>query len=179
MQTIRLLTTLALATGLIAQAPVPPGPGANPPPTDDAKAYLGLTDTQIQALGQLRQTMRQALQPMMDQISQQQEALQKQLEAGSTDAAALGRMLVGIQTIRKQIETAQTGFRAQAVNLLTAQQKAKLQTLQDASKGGTIPQAAGLGLLSPPESEYGPGGPGPRGPGGVGPHPFGGPPARN
>lgn len=172
--TIRILSMLAVAASLFAQG----GPGGfsapQPPKPDAVKAYLGLTDAQIQALQQLRQTKGQAVQSLHEQVMQKERALHDQIQSGSTDAAALGRLLVDIQSLRKQIGQEESNFHDQAVNSLNATQKAKLKTLEDAVKGGTIPQATALMLLNPADlgafDGPGPGRrPGPFGPGGMGP----------
>ena len=170
---IRFVFMLAFAAGMFAQAPG--GPAAPPPKTDAVQAYLGLTDAQIQALQQLRQTEMQQVRPLRDQIAQKQKAIYDQLEAGSTDAPALGRLLVDIQSVRKQITQVEGNFQTQAINMLNAAEKTKLKALDDATKGGTVPQAIALQLLTRPEGANGPGGPGRPGPRGLdGPPP--GPP---
>lgn len=158
---------LALAMAVWAQGPgTPPAP---PTPTE-LKAYLGLSDSQIQALQQIRQQEAEALRTIHDELAQKQKTLGDQLQAGSTDAAALGRLLLDIQNLRKRIEDAQKSFRDQAANQLTAEQKTKLKALEEAAKlQPAIGQATGLNLLVPSTPAQGGVGFGPRGPGGMAP----------
>lgn len=168
-----MISALVFTVAAWAQAP------RTPPAPAELKAYLGLTDAQVQALQQIRQQEMDSLASTRDEIAQKQKSLRDQLQAGSTDAAALGRLLLDIQSLRKKIEDSQKTFRDQAVNQLTADQKTKLKALDDASKlEPTIRQAIGLNLLVPPTptvaqggAVFGPAGPGR--PGGFGPMGFG------
>ena len=172
MKKIRMICLAAIAAAALAQGP---GPGAPMPPSfDELKAYLSLTDAQVQGLAQIRTQERAALDPIYQEIQQKQRTLREQTRAGSTDAAALGRLLVDIQNLNKRADDARKSFHDQAVNALTTEQKTKLKALEDVVKlQPAIGQAVGLNLLTPPappagDAPGGPGGPG-RGPGRFGP----------
>jgi Spy/CpxP family protein refolding chaperone len=172
--TRRIILLTALAVAAWGQM----GPGG-PPPIEELKTYLGLTDTQIQALQQLRRQEMEALQPVHQQMQEKQRTLREQIQAGSTDAAGLGRLLLEIEALRKSVGEIHKKFHEQAVNSLSADQKTKLNALAEAGKlQPTIGQATALGLLEPPQGPgAGPGfgmGFGPRGPG-RGPGPAAGP----
>jgi hypothetical protein len=78
----------AVAGMLVAQAPAPP-------PLDALKNYLNLQDSQIQALQQLRQQEMQAIAGRWSPSWRaKQQSLREQLDRGSTDAAALGKLLL-------------------------------------------------------------------------------------
>jgi len=140
-----MLLLLALPVGLLAQAPPQP-------PIADLKSYLNLQDAQIQAFQQLRQTQMQATQGIHTEMASKQQALREQLDRGSTDAAALGKLLLEIEGLRKRLLQASETYRAQAVNILTAEQKSKLAALEQAQKlEPAVRQAQMLGLLLPPE----------------------------
>ena len=165
-----ILAVTAMATCL-AQ-----GPGAPLSPRfDELKTYLGLTDSQIQSLQQLQTQQGQAMQAIHQEIQQKQTALRDALKAGSTDAAALGRLLLDIENLRKRIEQGQTSYQDQARNVLSETQKTKLKALEEAAKlREEIQEATMLRLLTPPAvgpgvaggPGMGPGGGGMRGPGG-------------
>ncbi len=166
----RMLPILVLATALSAQTPAAPI-------LDPIKTYLNLQDSQIQALRQLRQQQMQAMQATLSELAARQQSLRDQLDRGSTDAAALGKLLLETEALRKQIRQMHEGFRTQAVNVLSADQKAKLAALEEALKLAPAAQgAAALGLLTPPDPV--PGWPGPgllgfgRGMGPEGPRPM-------
>jgi Spy/CpxP family protein refolding chaperone len=162
------IATAAFAATMFAQGPGGPGRQAGPPPTDKIKAYLGLTDAQIQQLQALQQQKATTLQSTFQEIAQKQNSLQQQLASGSANAAALGTLLLDVENLRKKISQTDSTFQAQAVKLLDSAQTAKLKALQDAANlAPTIGQAGALQLLVPPENQ--PGGPG------FGPRGFGGP----
>jgi len=138
------------------------------PPVDQIQAYLALTDAQIQALEAIRTAESDQLAAYSEQIQRKQMALQEALQQGS-NAATVGQLLLDIEALRKQMNSLHAQFHGQAVSILTADQKSKLKTLEDAAKLlPAIEQAIGLYLLTPPEGAAGPG-PGPAGWPGMGP----------
>ncbi len=178
---LRMIVLLSLAGALFAQGPGRFGfpPGAAQPGTDQVKAYLSLTDSQIQGLQQIERQAASALQSTFQEIHQKQLTLQDQLDKGSTDAAALGKLLLDIESLHKRISQTQDSYRSQAVASLTADQKTKLKSLEDAMKlQPVIGQAVGLLLLTPPQPSAAGAGFGPLG-AGRGPMRFGRPPRFN
>jgi Spy/CpxP family protein refolding chaperone len=166
-----LLTLTAAATLAFAQpSGTPPAP-----PVDAVKAYLSLTDDQITSIQTIQKTVRQANQSVAASIQTKQQALQTLLDAGTADAAAVGKLVIDIRTLNKQIETSMKAAQAQSIATLTADQKAKLTKLEEAAAlRPEINQASSLGLLAPqaggPGMQGGPGGPGMQGgPGGMAP----------
>jgi hypothetical protein len=76
---------------------------------------------------------------------------------GTTDAAAVGRLMLEMAALRKQVEQTQSAVRTQVLAQLTPVQTGKLKTLEEAAKlQPAIHGAAALGLLAPPEGR-GPG----------------------
>jgi len=150
-----LLPFVALGAAL---AQVPPGP----PPLDELKAYLNLTDAQIQSIQQVRQQALTSQQTVFTQLQSKHQALRDLLDKGTSDAATVGKLMLEIRALQKQIELAMTTSRTQAVSFLSAEQKTKLTALEQAAKlRPAIEQATRLGLLEAPA-------PGPGGPGGFG-----------
>lgn len=157
--------------GLALNAQTPPAAGTRPaPPVDAVKQALALTDAQVTQLQQLQQSARAAAEPIVTQIRARQQSLKQAMEQTSPDPLTVGRLMVEIKGLNQQIRLNDQKFNAQAVALLTADQKAKLKGLEDAAKlRAAIGQAAALNLLQPPDDvAAGPGGPG-------GPRGFGGP----
>jgi hypothetical protein len=169
------LTTIAIATlAAAAYAQTGSQPASS---YTEIKAYLNLTDTQITGIQAVQKQLDTATSNLQQQIQTKETDLQTKLTAGASDAATVGRLLIDITALRKQIDTQSSPFRDQAKNLLTADQKTKLKTLEDASKlEPQIRQATQLLLLAPVTATTqgipGVGGSGGRGPGGRG---FGGP----
>lgn len=171
--------TLVIATMTTALAIAqPPGRGFGPPsgvsgapaqaPTvDNAKQYLGLSDTDVANLEALRLTTMQAIQPLAEQLHQQEQTLRQSIQSGSATAATIGTATLAIEALHKQIAQKEADAQVKAAASLTAAQQAKLKTLQAAiALAPTVRETVGLGLVTPPEG-MGPGGPG--GPGGRGP----------
>lgn len=172
----KLILSVFAFAAVFAQPPgmgMGPRPGAGPAFTE-IKAYLNLTDTQLDSIRNANRAAMEANRAAMDQIRQKRQALQTALAGGSTDAAAIGRAMLEIQALHKQVETNQTKAREQALSFLDAGQKTKLKALEDAEKlREEIGEAHALQLLAPPaNAQQGPGhGPGPghgHGPGGMG-----------
>ncbi|MDX2150644.1 MAG: periplasmic heavy metal sensor [Bryobacteraceae bacterium] len=166
------LITLLAATLAFAQGPRGPrmmAPMGGPPPGmpgmpgmgpgapmgasfDSLKAYLTLTDAQVTALQNLQTQNRDANRSTHEQIAAQQKALNDALKAGSQDAAALGKLLLQIHALRKQIGDRMDGLQAQARSQLTSAQVVKLKALEEAmALRDEIDQAMRLSLLTPPE----------------------------
>jgi len=165
--------TLALFTVGAALAQMGGGPPT--PGTTEIKTYLGLSDSQVPSLQAIQKQAQTAVQNLQTQIRQKQSDLDSQLSKGTTDAAAVGKLLIDITSLRKQVDSTLAPYRAQAQAVLTTtDQKNKLKTLDDASKLQTeIREAVGLLLITPAN----PGGFGFGGPGGFGgPAGFGGRP---
>jgi len=123
-------------------------------PTPDVsalKTYLNLTDAQVTSLQAIRTQQRTALSNTHQQLQQKQQSLNSLLSGGSTDPNAVGQLVLDIQALRKQVSTANSSLQAQAVSVLTADQKTKLNALQDAAKlQPAIREAEFLFLLAPP-----------------------------
>ncbi len=159
MTRFRFLVPLALVSVSFAQGPRQ----AN---FTELKAYLNLTDTQVQALQTLRQNSMASLSSVHAQMRTAEESLQTKMASGSSsDATAAGNLMMQISTLRKQVQQAQASLTQQSVATLTAEQQTKLKALQAAADlQPDIMQAQMLGLLARPA----------RGPGAFGPGGFGG-----
>jgi hypothetical protein len=141
----RFLLPLLAGAVLLAQDPSP-----NPQPPD-LKAFLNLSDSQIQGLVQLQQQKGQALQPVVQQAVQTQQKLQQILTSPNPDPATVGQLVIAMTTLGQQVQQIATSFQQQASNLLQPDQKTKLPPLQLAL--GLYPaalQAVSLGLLNAP-----------------------------
>jgi hypothetical protein len=118
----------------------------------------------------------------MQKVQQDQNTLQNLLQSNTGDALTLGNLLLDIQSQQAGIATQFSTFAPQAANVLTADQKTKLQGLVAAQQlAPAFQQAVGLMLLAPPPNQPGgpnggPPSPGP-GPSFFGHHGYGPPPA--
>lgn len=151
------LLTLIAATALCAQPP-------RTPMIDDIKAYLALSDTQVQTLQNLRTQEMNQVQSLAEQIRTKEQALKTLIDSGTTNAAQVGAAVLEIAALRKQMASIHSSFNTQAVAVLNDAQKTKLKVLSDAvALREEIAQATLLNLLVPPADGFGPGGPGMRG----------------
>ncbi|MGJ5815011.1 Spy/CpxP family protein refolding chaperone [Paludibaculum fermentans] len=163
-----------LAGSLLAQGPGGPGfrrNGMGPRPqqmqpagnADALKQYLGLTDTQVQQLKDLRKQQAESQRPAMEQIRDKRQQLRDAVQSASPDSALIGQLTVDIKKLTEAMLANRTDLQAKAQALLTPDQKTKMAALEQAQK---LMQAAGqataLGLLAPPAGMAGQGGMGRR-----------------
>jgi Spy/CpxP family protein refolding chaperone len=162
----KLVLSVIFVSANFAQPPaMGPGQGPGQPPVTEIKAYLNLSDTQITSITNAIRTSADANRTLAEQMRTKHQMLQTALNNGSIDAAAIGRAMLEIQALRKQLEANHTKAREQAVSFLSTDQKAKLKTLEDAEKlREEIGEAHALNLLAPPAGGAGPVGFGPQGP---------------
>ena len=138
---------LPLLTGAVLFAQ---DPSANPQPPD-LKAFLSLSDPQIQGLVQLQQQKAQALTPLVQQSTQIQQKLQQLLAAPNPEPAAVGQLIIAMSTISQQFQQIAGSFQQQAADSLQPDQKTKLPPLQLALElHPAALQAVSLGLLNAP-----------------------------
>lgn len=151
-----ILTVPWLAVALMAQ-PAPP----QAPPVQALKQFLSLTDAQVTQLAQLRREQGQTVQVINQQIREKEAALRELLQSGSSDAATVGRLVLDVNALRKQIRETDERYQAQARQVLTAAQQEKLGALVEAARlQPAIAQAISLNLISPPLPPPSPGRPG-------------------
>src|SRR5579864_9541574 len=93
---------LAGTTFLGAQivSPLPPIPA----PNTALIQYLGLTDSQVQALQGVQSNRNAANQAIYKQISDKQSAINNLIAAGSNDALQIGQLTIDINNLRKQLQ---------------------------------------------------------------------------
>jgi hypothetical protein len=117
--------------------------------------YLGLSDSQLQALQDNQKNQNAASQAIYKQISDKQTAINNLIASGSNDALQIGQLTLDIGNLRKQLVTVGEPFRQPALAVLTADQKNKLPGLTAALQLQTAAyQAIGLNLvdqLNPPK----------------------------
>ena len=101
---------------------------------DQLKQYLVLTEAQVSSLDQLRQNRTQQEQAIYRQISEKQRQMYALLQQGSNDAVAIGRLMVDVNNLQRQLPLKGDTYRAEVLALLTPPQKAKLPGLTEALK---------------------------------------------
>ena len=104
---------------------------------------LQLTADQKTQWDALHSQLATTIQPLIDQRTAAQQQLQTLIGAASPDATAIGKQVLAIQAINKQIAAAHDATEQQIANILTPDQKTKF----DAWKA-TRPAMMGGGLCS-------------------------------
>ncbi len=129
---------LLFAVGSLALAqPVPPGPPGPPPPQrmgngDPLVTYLGLTADQKTQWQTARQSFDDSIKPLRDHIDAAHQQLEQLMDAKSTDAAALGNLMIDIRNTHDQITAKHDALDTTLESFLTADQKAKFEAFRAA-----------------------------------------------
>ncbi|NWG13690.1 MAG: Spy/CpxP family protein refolding chaperone [Acidobacteria bacterium] len=171
------LAALLCAGGLFAQrGPFGGGPRPGVFPVDQLKEYLGLSDQQLQDLKRVQSSLRDASEPLMQQIAEKMKSLRETLRQDPN--ADVSRLKSDIAKLQSDVQSLRAQYKTQALGYLTGDQTAKLAALKKAFE--LMPaahQAVGLNLLDPPAGVPR-GGVGPqfRGPGGMAGPGIGAPP---
>jgi Spy/CpxP family protein refolding chaperone len=153
MTTIRsLITAVCLAVPVLAQSPDSTSMLPVVPREFDAvRQYLVLTDAQMNQLREIQESRMRADQAIYEQIHQRQIQLNALLREGSNDAQTVGRLLVEINGLQRQLPGSGAPYRTRAVAVLTDAQKQKLATLVEALQlGRAAGEATALNLIESP-----------------------------
>jgi len=140
----------AVAVTLTAQnQPRPPGP---PPSLDAVQQYLALSDSQASQLKQMMRSRAEANRTRFQEMNAKRRQVDEMLRQGTSDAASLGRLMLELESHRKQVRTADEGFFTEAASVLNETQRAKLRALEDAAQLlPAVHEAKALGLLKGPD----------------------------
>ena len=127
---LQLLVVIALAATTAWAQQEPGEPRA-------LKAYLGLTDGQLRQMANAREQAQKATQEKMKalqpQMEQKQRALQELLARGGSDATAIGKAVLEVKAIERQMHDAHDASRMGALSVLTAEQRTKFKNIEDAA----------------------------------------------
>ena len=152
---LSLAAALMTASFAFAQAPgIARVENMRRPDFSALKAHLALTDAQVTQLQDAQQQLRTVNRSGFEQLMQKEKTLRETLTAGSTDATAVGRLVLDIEALRKQIKAGQDSAVTIATAVLTAAQKAKLAELEAAEKlMPAVGEAHMLNLLAGPDRD--------------------------
>lgn len=133
------------------------------PPVNELKTFLNLTDAQVTSLQDSNRSSMQANRELAEKIRTNRQNVKALLDQGNPDATAMGRLVIEGQGYAKQIAESRAKARETALTFLSAEQKTKLKTLEEAMQlREEIAVAQRLNLLEAPAG----GGPGGFGSGG-------------
>jgi hypothetical protein len=132
------------------------------PPVNELKTFLNLTDAQVASIQDANRSAMQATRDLADKLRTNRQNLRSLSSQANPDSAAVGRLVLEGQTYAKQIAEGRAKARQTVLTLLSAEQKTKLKTLEEAMQlQGEIRAAQRLNLIaSAPDGPGGPGGPG-------------------
>ena len=101
---------------------------------DQLKQFLVLTEAQVASLDQVRQNRQQQEQAIYRQVAEKQRQMYDLLQQGSNDAGTIGRLMVEINNLNRQLPLKGDTYRTEVLAILTPPQKAKLPGLTEALK---------------------------------------------
>ena len=118
---------------------------------DELRQYLVLSDAQLSTLEQIMRNRSQAEQQIYLQISEKERQMYTLLQQGSNDAGTIGRLMVEINNLRRQLPLSGGTYRTQALAAINDAQKAKVAALVEALKlQSPAWQAVQLNLMDNP-----------------------------
>ena len=143
-------TCLAVASLLLLllHSPLAHADEKLPAPIVFVTTFLQLSQDQTSALITMIQARDAALQPIGVKVQTSREALGKLLDSPAADAATVGRLLIEIRTGEKQANTIARDAAASFEEILTPEQRARLQFVRQAAQiEPAIPAFKAVGLL--------------------------------
>ena len=152
------LPLAALVCGtMLAQGPLSDGAERRGGPRgEQLKVFLELTGEQIDQLKGLRQSSREMVMPLLQEMRQKQGELRDAMEQQSPDSAYVGQMIVDLKELREQLKAKRAENRDQALALLTPSQIDALDSLKQAMElGPAAHQAVRMNLLEGPDRPFG------------------------
>lgn len=120
---------------------------------ETVQEYLELTSDQKTKLEELTARLRAKAQHSEQQLESKQRALRLQLASDNADPIAAGKALLELEVAKRQSESTSGELRAEALKVLTQQQRERLTVLEQASKLHSLTrQAMGMFLIPPPDA---------------------------
>ena len=117
---------------------------------DALKTFLGLSDTQVTALKQVRTDAFDQSKPNRQENAQKARDLRTEMAKTNPDSATVGRLMTELKQARSQSASTLSQIHDQSLAVLTDAQKAKLKALEDAAAlQSAVREARMAGLLAP------------------------------
>ena len=177
MKLVRIGVAFAVLGIALAQGPNPPqGPAPNqrqqmqmqmqpqqqqPADFSALKSFRNLTDAQIRQMQQAREKASQDAaekeKTVRPQIEEKHRALADLMEKDTADATAVGKTMLDIRGLERQIRSAHEAVRTAGINVMNPEQKARFKAIQDAANlPAATREAQRLGLVPGPPQGQGP-----------------------
>ena len=142
----RMLIVLTIACApFVARAQEPPAPAI-------VAGFLGFTDAQGARFGQLLGALQASVGPLQQQMMVQQKALESALSADQPDPASVGKLVLQIRALQKQVGQAFQAYHEGFLAMLTQDQKERTQAVVGAAQ--LLPPVkafAEVPLIEPPQ----------------------------
>jgi Spy/CpxP family protein refolding chaperone len=133
---------------MMLHSPAARGDEGLPAPIVFVSNFLQLSDDQTQALITMIQTRDVALQPIAAKLHADQEALGKLVESSTPDATAAGTLLLQIHAEERQLAAAAQSAAASFEQVLTPEQRDRLQFVRQAAQiEPVLPAFRAVGLM--------------------------------
>jgi hypothetical protein len=144
------------------QPPQPQPPQPQPPapifvPVEIVRVHLGLSDEQVKRIMEIRGEVGMQVMGLLAELAKAERDLAQLLSTKDPAPAAVGALVILTRDIRKQVDKIQQGLGEAMLAVLTAEQRARLQVLEEAAKLiPAIDACRALGLLAPPKPPLSP-----------------------
>ena len=141
----RLIPFLA-ATILVATATVRADDA--PEPIRVIAAVLELSDEQVQSFAGILRARNEVIQPLAQQAKEREVALERALAASTPDPGAVGQLMIEIRRIQQQVAMASGDANGQFDQLLTDEQRQRLEFIRQAAQAcQVLPAFRAAGLM--------------------------------
>ena len=115
---------------------------------------LGLDETQIEQLTTNSSLMREAIHPLRQTASRDQQDLQRELRSDRPNETIVGALVLAIEQARTEIADLTASYREHALEFLTPDQIAALEPISNAAASwNVIREAASYNLIRLPQSD--------------------------
>lgn len=98
---------------------------------DQMAEKLGLTEDQKEAAKKVHEEARTRSEPLMEQHHEQMEEIHSLLDAGTANATEIGEKMIAAHATGKQLRAVHEETKASFAALLTAEQRAKLDEMEE------------------------------------------------
>lgn len=142
---------LFAGTAFAQRGPMARTPGSGPN-LQALKTYLNLTDAQVTSLQTVQTSLRNAIQPLAQDLAAKTKALREENSKTTPDPNVVSQLKADIASLRSQIQTQRSNYQGQAQAVLTTDQVTALNKLEEALKLVVVArEAVALDLISGPE----------------------------
>ena len=130
----------------------PPNSTGQCPPPAVVASFLSFTEGQTAQFGELLSQFQTTVRPLQEQIAARQSQLDGLLNKSQPNPAEIGRLVLEIHALQRQVAQAIESYQSGFVGLLTGEQRGKVQQVAGASQLQPVVGAFVALYLAPPPS---------------------------